>query len=273
MSDEMGILASHPEVKAFLDDLLACVRAELGPELVGMYVDGSLAAGDFDRASDVDVVVVTESEIGSERLAALDALHQRVAQQDAWCATELECTYISRAALRRFDQARAVHPNLDRGPGERVKLMTYDEGWLVHCHLLRTRGITLAGPDPATLVDEVSPADLRAAMRAVLAGWATDLLSNSEMLGASGYQSYVVLSLCRIRYTFETGAVVSKRRAAEWARETVDARWHSLVERALLDRQRPRARATDEATRLTLEFIRDTCDAAQVDAPSRRRRP
>ena len=98
------------EVNALLGELLAGVRAVLGPEFVGMYLSGSLVAGEFDRASDVDVVVVTETEVSGERLASLDALHTHVAQRDAWCATELECTYISRAALRRFDPARAVHP-------------------------------------------------------------------------------------------------------------------------------------------------------------------
>jgi predicted nucleotidyltransferase len=249
-----------PEVDALLVELLAGVRTELGPDFVGMYVSGSLAAGEFDRASDVDVIVVTETEVSGERLASLDALHARVAQRDVWCETELECTYISRGALRRFDRARAVHASLDRGPGERLKLATYDEGWVVHCHLVRTKGITLAGPDPATLIDEVPPATLRQAMRAVLTGWATGLLARPDTLRPRGHQSYVVLSLCRIRYTLETGAVVSKRRAAEWARSALDAKWRPLIDRAIVDRQRPRAPAAEEAVALTLEFIREACE-------------
>ena len=256
-----------PEVDALLVELLAGVRTVLGPDFVGMYVSGSLAAGEFDQASDVDVVVVTETEVSGVRLASLDALHARVAQRDAWCATELECTYISRAAVRRFDRARAVHASLDRGPGERLKLATYDEGWVVHCHLVRTKGITHAGPDPATLIDEVPPATLRQAMRAVLTGWATGLLARPDALRTRGYQSYVVLSLCRIRYTLETGAVVSKRRAAEWARSALDAKWRPLIDRAIVDRQQPRAPAAEEAVALTLEFIREACEVPQADAP------
>ena len=81
---------SDPEVDALLVGLLAGVRTVLGPDFIGMYVSGSLAAGEVDRASGVDVVVVAETEVSGERLASLDTLHTRVAQRDAWCATELE---------------------------------------------------------------------------------------------------------------------------------------------------------------------------------------
>ncbi|HET6233331.1 MAG TPA: aminoglycoside adenylyltransferase domain-containing protein [Longimicrobiaceae bacterium] len=249
---------------ALLDELLAGVRAALGTEMVGVYVSGSLAAGGFDRASDVDVVVVTETEVRGQPFETLDAMHQRLAQLDVWCATELECTYISLAALRRFDPARAVHAILDRGRGERLKLATYDEGWVVHCHTLRRQGITLAGPDPATLIDEVTPAALRQAMRGVLAGWAADLLAHPGAMGTRGYQSYVVLSLCRIRYTLATGDVVPKPQAAAWACERLSARWHPLIDRALVDRQNPAGPASDEDVRLTLDLIRDTIDAERA---------
>lgn len=255
----------HPEVNSVLAALLPGLRDVLGPGLVGVYLSGSLASGGFDRASDVDVVVVTEEEVDDAHFAALDALHQRVAGIDAWTATELECTYISRAALRRFDPGRAVHANLDRGPGERLKRLTYDAGWVVHLHLLRTCGITLAGPPPETLIDSVSPDDLRQAMRDVLAGWAADLIRDpAEVRSHSGYQSYVVLSLCRIRYTLRHGAVVSKRRAAEWAMDALAPRWRPLIERALIDRQLPRRTPDPEAVEETLAFLRESGEAARM---------
>lgn len=229
---------------------------------VGVYVGGSLAAGDCDRASDVDVVVVTEAELRDERFTTIYALHQRLATRDVWCATQLECTYISRGALRRFDRSCAIHAKLDRGVGERLELSSYDEGSIVQCHLLRTRGITLAGPDPATLIDDVPPAALRQAMRAVLAGWTMDVRSRPQVLSLHGYQAYVVLTLCRIRYTLETGAVVSKQRAAAWARDALDEKWRPLIERALVDRLQPHAPANEELVALTTELIREACELA-----------
>lgn len=262
-------LAEHPEVTAVLDDLLSSVRTVLGPELIGVYLSGSLATGDFDRASDIDVVIATETEVAGERFAALDAVHQRIGRRDEWCATQLECTYISRAALHRFDPALARHACLDRGVGERLAVVTYDEGWTVHCHLLKTRGITLAGPPPATLLDDVSPALLQAAMSAVIARWATEILADPQSIDSRNYQSYVVLSLCRMRYTLETGAVASKRRAAEWALRTLPEKWHSLIERALVDRLLPSAPATDDSIRTTLDFIRDTRTVTARDTDHR----
>ena len=258
----MALALVPPDVATVLDDLLTGVRDVLGPEFVGMYLSGSIATGSFDRASDVDVVIVTETEIADARVETLDAMHQRIAQREEWCATQLECTYISRAAVRRFDPDLAQHASLSRGVGERLAIVAYDEGWVVHCHVLATHGITLAGPPPATLIDEVTPAALRAAMLTIAASWPEELLANPDSLRSRNYQSYVVLSLCRMRYTLETGAVASKDRAAAWALHVLPARWHALIRQALIDRQLPPAEAQGDSIRATLEFLRDTQTAA-----------
>jgi hypothetical protein len=232
------------------------VQAILGERFIGAYLSGSLANGDFDEHSDVDVVIVAEQEITDPYFSALSTMHQRLAALDSWCATQLEVTYISRAALRRFDPAQARHANLDRGEGERLKMIGYDEGWLVQCHLLHERGITLAGPAPRSLIDPVSPEDLKQAMRAILAGWAAEFLHDPAPLSNQGYQSYTVLSLCRILYTLEHGAVVSKPAAARWAQTALEARWVPLIERAGRGRQHPQAEAPAQAVGETQAFIR-----------------
>jgi hypothetical protein len=44
-----------PEVHAVLQELLSGARAIIGSRLVGLYLDGSLALGDFDPdTSDLD---------------------------------------------------------------------------------------------------------------------------------------------------------------------------------------------------------------------------
>jgi hypothetical protein len=138
----------HADVDRFLDLVREEVRSALGSEFVGMYVGGSLALGAFDRASDIDVVIATTGDV-VHHLAALDTVHRRLARERQWFATELECVYMSRVGLRRFDRAHAVHLKLDRGPGEALEVDTMDESWIVHCHVLRTYGITWDGPDPS----------------------------------------------------------------------------------------------------------------------------
>src|SRR2546423_4926058 len=103
--------------------------------------------------------------------------------------------------------------------------MRHDSDWIVQRYTLRERGITLAGPAPQSLIDPVSPDDLRRAMLDILHGWWALMLDDPAPLRRRGYQSYTVLSLCRLLYTLEYGAVVSKPVAARWAQETLDARW------------------------------------------------
>jgi hypothetical protein len=252
---------SHPEVNVVLGELLPSVKAILGDQFAGMYLTGSLAAGDFDRHSDVDFVVITEEEVVGDLFFALDRLHRRVAIIDSWCATQLDGGYISRGALRRFDPANAVHPHIDRGRGERLKMVQYDEG-VVQAHLLRERGIALEGPDPRTLLDEVTPDDLRRAMPRVLDRWASRILEDPAQIKRRGYQSYTVLSLCRIVYTLQFGTVVSKSVAAQWARETLG--YALLIDRAWIGRQHPERAAALEDIDGTLALIRESLERSRT---------
>ena len=250
-------LTPYPEVNRVLRELLPGVQAILGNQFVGMYLTGSLSAGDFDRASDVDFIVVTEDEVNGDHFSALDTLHQNVATIDSWCATQLDGAYISRPALRRFDPDNAVHAHIDRGRGERLTMVEFDEG-VVQRYLLRERGLVLAGPDPRTLIDPVSPEDLRNAMRRVLEGWPSGILDDPARIRAHGYQSYTVLSMCRILYTHQTGSVVSKPVAAKWGRETLGDRWATLIDRAWIRRQHPELTASSEDIDGTLALIRES---------------
>ena len=97
---------TYAELDALLADLLAGVRTILGPRLVGLYLGGSLAAGDFDPArSDVDFVAATEGRLSCADCASLAAMHRRLAGRHSW-AVRLEGSYIPRDALRRYDPRR-----------------------------------------------------------------------------------------------------------------------------------------------------------------------
>ena len=222
----------YPDVNALLSELLEGVRSILGPHFVGLMLYGSLAAGDFDEASDVDVLVATTDEVSSETFAALAAMHARMAQGNSPWAIQLEISYIPAAALRRHDPERARHPRLDRGRGERLHWMQHDVDWIVQRFALREQGLVVAGPPPVSLIDPVSVDDLRGAMRPLLERRERSLRDHPDDLSFRGYQSYVVLTVCRMLYTLEHGAVVSKPVAARWALRTLDERWRELIERA-----------------------------------------
>ncbi|MBN1438071.1 MAG: DUF4111 domain-containing protein [Anaerolineales bacterium] len=256
--------APYPEVDAVLFDLLDGIGSILGSRLVGLYLDGSLAGGDFDPASDIDFLAVTEEEIDTFKFAALQAMHERLAAKHPRWGVELEGSYISRGAVRRYDPALSTHPNLERGKPVRLKMARHDEDWLIHYYVVRERGIPLLGPDPKTLIDPVPPEALQSAMRATLEKWWASFLVDPSPLMRRGYQSYAVLTMCRIGFTLATGSVASKSDAAGWAKAKLDARWGRLVDRALAGRFDPNPETEADEIRETQEFIRYTLDRSRI---------
>ncbi len=254
---------SYPGVNALLAELLPGVRAVLGSHLVGLYLDGSLACGDFDESSDVDFVAVTDEIVGDDMFGDLQAIHDSLARLDSPWATELEGFYVSRQAIRCYDPAAGPVPNLERGPGERLKWVPLDRGWEVHRHVLRERGIALLGPQPHTLIDPVPAVRLRAAMRFFLSGWAAGLSGEPDRLTRRGWQAYIVLSMARILYTLDRGEVVSKRAAANWARAALGARWAGLIDGAWEGRRDGRRPVSPQEIEETLAFVRYTVRRAE----------
>jgi predicted nucleotidyltransferase/DNA-binding transcriptional MerR regulator len=251
----MPPITPHAEVNEVLQELMEGLSAILGSQLAGVYLYGSLTSAEFDRQSDIDVLVATRDEMSDEVFATLAAMHDKIAAGDSWCATQLEVAYVPVQTLRRYDAKNSVYPHMDRGNGERLQRKEHWSDCVVQRHVLRERGITLVGPDPA-LIDPVSEDDLRQAMRDLLSRWGESLLSDPSQLERRGSQSYVVLSICRMLYTLETGAVASKRQAADWATTILDDKWVSLVDRAWAGRQNPDSEATLEDVDATLDLMR-----------------
>lgn len=240
----------------------------LGNHFVGAYLFGSLTSGDFDQDSDIDVLVVTNDELPGDLFSRLQAMHARIAAYDSWWATQLEVSYIPRQQLGRYDSARALHPHIDRGKGESLRMMQHDSDWVIQRYTLRERGITLAGPAPQTLIEPISPNDLRRAMLAIM-WWPTQILDDPAQIKKRGYQSYIVLTMCRVLYTLHYGTVASKPVAAQWAQETLDERWKPLIERAIVGRQHPESEAISEDANGTMGFIRYTIELSrQFEIPA-----
>ncbi len=252
----------YPEVNALVHKLLSDVQDILGERFVAMYLYGSLATGDFDpRRSDVDFVVVTDDELGDDLVSRLQAMHARIAAGDSPWATELEGSYLPRPAMRRFEPANARYPMIDRGGGLRVEQHHSDS--VIRLHILRERGVVVAGPPPATLIDPVPVDELRQAVLELLHGWWAPMLHDPSRLHSRDYQDYAVLTMCRVLYTLQNGTIVSKPSAARWAQETLDARWSPIIERALAGLDGSPEVTLDE----TLHFIRFTLERIEQGGP------
>lgn len=248
----------HSEINEILDLLFTDVKGILNDQFIGMYLFGSLANGDFDQASDIDVLFVTKSEISKDTFSALKEMHAQINQIDSPWAIQLEVSYIPREALHRFDPNNKLHPHMDRGDNEILHMMSHESDWIIQRHMLREHGIVITGPDLKVMIDPVSVDERRRAVANVMPLWTDPILENPSKINKRGYQSYCVLSLCRMLYTLKTGDVISKRVATEWAMENIDPQWTPLIERAWIGRQNSGLEADPADIQETLEMMRYT---------------
>ncbi len=254
-----------PDVQRVLDVLTPSIRAVLGPELVAIYTDGSLARGDFDAASDIDFVAVVRADLTPTQFADLQTLHDRIARLDTRLALEIEGFYVPPRALGVAGSRSLMVPNLERGPGERLKPVALAAYWIPHLWVMRTHGVALYGPPPRDLIAPVTADDLRAAMRELLAGWAARMEADPTGLASSGYRCYAVLSLCRMLYTFERGDVLSKTAAAEWATGRLGAAWAPVIAEAVATRLGVGRPSTADEVDSARAFIRHVIALAAED--------
>lgn len=239
------------------------VKEIVSDQFVGMYLFGSLANGDFDQHSDIDVLVVTDGEISENTFSAIKEMHEKIQKIDSPRAIQLEVSYTPQKALRRFDPNNKLHPHMDRGANEVLHMKSHESDWIIQRYLLRERGIIIDGPDLKTLIDPIASSELRQAVIDELPLWGDFVFNNSSTLKSHGYQSFCVLSFCRMLYTLQNKAVLSKAAAAQWAMDTLDARWKPLIEQAILGRQNPDSETPSEDINETLEMLRYVLEAGK----------
>lgn len=218
-------------VNGVLRVLLSGARDVLGDRMVGLYLYGSLSSGDFNpHSSDLDFVVVTSDVLPDDTVAALEAIHQRLWAGSLTWAAKLEGAYVPQHVIRRRDDTAPPCPTVNEG---KFYLARLGSDWVIQRHIIREQGRVLMGPPPQTLIDPVSPDELRDAVRGILREWWQPMIADPTPLHREGYQPFAILSMCRALYTLEHGSILSKPASARWALRALDARWRSLIERGL----------------------------------------
>jgi predicted nucleotidyltransferase len=247
-----GRATGWPEVDRAVERLLDGVGQALGDELAGVYLGGSLALGDFDPASsDVDVLVATAGRLAGPAVEGLRRLHGGLRAEGGW-AGRLEVVYLPLAALRRFDPEDAERYPVGASDRE-FTVGRQGPTWVLDRWVVREHGRVVAGPDPRELIDPVGPDELRAAVRASLAGHWDLEGADVAWLRPRNYQAFAVLSMCRDLYALAHGTLASKPAAAAWAGRRLGRPWAAQVERALA--WRSDERADDEHLPETLAFV------------------
>jgi predicted nucleotidyltransferase len=244
-----------PQLNAVLDDLVTSTQTLLGDNFVGAYLQGSFAGGDADELSDCDFDIVVEHPLNETELAALQAMHARIFDQDLRWAKHLEGSYFPREVVRRFDSDDEPLWYLDNGSRQLIQ-HKHDDTLVVRWQL-REQGITLAGPDIKTLIDPIDPDALRREVADVMEEWGNSLIDDPERMTNVWYQMFAVLSYCRMLHTVQTARIASKPVSARWAKTTLDPRWIGLIERAEAERKNQYGNVYVKADPAELAFTRE----------------
>jgi len=245
-------LTPYSDVNETLDVLLCNVKEILKDQFVGMYLYGSLSSGDFNpETSDIDFLVVTKDFLLERTIKELENMHKQTWATSLKRAGELEGSYIPKSLIRRHDPNGLPCPTVNEG-----KFFVDQRGsdWIILRHVVREFGVIVEGPDPKTLIDFVSPGDIRNAVKGILHEWWFPMLNDASWLrnNENGYRAFAVISMCRVLHALETGAIVSKPQAIQWARTKLDERRKQLIDKAALAGHRDYEITLSE----TLDFIR-----------------
>ncbi|HEX8249795.1 MAG TPA: aminoglycoside adenylyltransferase domain-containing protein [Pyrinomonadaceae bacterium] len=242
----------YADVMALLEKILARQREILGKRLVGLYVYGSVVAGDFDyEISDVDLLAATEILIDGNEFAALERMHHELVSENPLWRDRIEIQYVSLYALKTFKTETSTIANIS--PGEAFHFLEAGRDWLLNWYFVRENSITLFGAETKTIIEPISKQEFIENSREQ----ASERAENIEMARHSRpFQAYLILTICRALYAVEIGEQVSKRRAALWAKEKF-SEYANLIERAFEWRKNSRQQNVDHETTFdeTREFI------------------
>lgn len=262
----------YPELRNVLRTFVDEVAAELRENLVGIYLIGSIATGDFDLDSDIDFLVVTNTELTEENMRSLQDIQIKIHDMDCYPAKHLEGSYISIDDLNDWNIVGEKKLYYFDNGSTTDEESTHDNQWHVRW-ILRERGIALVGPNPKAILKPI-PVDemlneIKRTMLQVMSLFQDEVDRPLSFWNSRFGQSFAVLTYCRMLHTLHTGTVQSKKEGAKWAREFVDPKWIGLIDQAWKEREGVRfmvkihQRAEPASLYETLDFIKYAI--AQID--------
>src|SRR5262249_2026297 len=178
----------YPELNAVLLHLVEGAKSASKDNLIGAYLQGSFAVGDYSEYSDCDFMIVVRRDLEFGELQALQGLHKEIhGLPHPYWRNALEGSYAPAAILRRWSTVPRDPPGEPRpddwadpgtsgtppGPypfwyldhGSDTLVRSEHDNTQVVRWCLREKGIVLTGPDPQELIEPVPPAALRAEVR------------------------------------------------------------------------------------------------------------
>jgi hypothetical protein len=226
----MKDVTPYPAINTLLAEWVDGLKHLLGKSIVGLYLSGSLAYGDFvPERSDIDLQAIVRGHLTEDQLGSIERLHREMERRCPQWADRIECSYVPLELVRELTPPVRSRPWWGFG-------IFYAEApagneWIINHFLLSKHGIALVGPDFKELIPPINLQTVRqASARDLLQEWVPKI-HDAVWLSNSHYQSYLVLNLCRILHTCIHGEPVSKRVAGQWAKATYP-QWENLIEEA-----------------------------------------
>jgi predicted nucleotidyltransferase len=268
VSDSSGP-TPYADLNKVLLELVTSIKTILGEHLMGVYLQGSFAIGDFDLHSDVDFIVAIQEQLAAGQVERLQAMHQRIYDLAIPWAQHLEGSYFPREMLRRYRPDGEMLWYLDNGARSLIQSSHCDTRvvrWTV-----RERGVVLEGPPPEALVDPIPVMELRREILATINDWGNEILAEPDRFDNRFYQGYIVLNYCRMLHDLQQGDLGSKRAGADWAKTHLDPSWSGLIDRAWSGRPDPARSVREPADpaefKASLAFLSYAMDmSAQIAA-------
>src|SRR5271166_3046323 len=139
---ELKTLTPYDVINTLLADWVQGVKHILGNKVIGLYLSGSLAYGDFvpDR-SDIDLEAVVRSPLTESELKLIEHLHREIDKRYPEWAKRTECSYVP------LDLMQEVTPPTKPRPwwGFDTLYPAAPAGneWAINHYLLSQHGISL----------------------------------------------------------------------------------------------------------------------------------
>lgn len=227
-------LTPYQDVNEVLALLSVGLTKELGRQLVGLYLTGSLTYGDFDKgSSDIDFLAVLSSPLANEQLESIKELHQQIGETVPFWAKRLEGSYITTGMIKTKARPEVPRPYFNGG---KMNMYKYGNEWTINLYALQETGLTLIGPEPSQIFPVVTIEDVREASKQdLLDDWQSKLddpnVFNPKDYDGNHTKAYTVLTMCRILHRAKNDGIASKRVASNWVRHTYPE-WTDVVEHA-----------------------------------------
>lgn len=233
------------EVRRAVSVFLSTVDAAAPGLIVGCYLVGSVALGDFRAsgvgrgpfrtASDIDFVAVLARRTEADTAVLADA-HARVTA--AQPRPSFDGCFLTEAELAAGPDGCGDVPCAQSG--RFVAAGRFGINPVTFCELARY-GIAVRGPQPDELDVWHDPAALRAFTADNLRTYWRPAWHQGRRpsplwfaVGLTGwYPVWTVLGVSRLHYTLATGEMTSKCGAGRYARDTFGPRWHRILDESL----------------------------------------